>query len=194
MDSPFDLNDFLPSLLFGGDPPPLPAKQKRGNNYRPPIERNALDLRLLTWLTSSVQSNQNIGHFTPYDILSHRQRVVLVRSPASLLFSADAITNILDESAEWKETYADSLFEVIRKYDADLFTAKKLVEDEEAAEALARATAKKKAADNVKAAKVAERKRQADEVKVAKIEKAVEKKRVADELRAEREKVAGSYK
>lgn len=181
-----DLNGFLPAPLFGGDPPSGPAKRKRGNIYRPTLERNPLDLRIITWLASMVEGSHNRCPRSPYDILSHRQRLLLVRSPAALLSSSDSIAEVLDESSEWKDSYADSLFEVIRNYDAELAAARRKIEDEEAAEAAAKAAAKKHEADTLKAARAAERKRQADELKVAKAAKAVEKKRIADKLRAEK--------
>ncbi|KAF8871179.1 P-loop containing nucleoside triphosphate hydrolase protein [Infundibulicybe gibba] len=171
-DSPFDLQQMLPGSIFPGDPPPRPGKRKQPNTkYRPTHERSTLDLRIILWLESRVNANPNCPR-TTYDILTHQQRLTLVRTPATLIPSANSIVQLLGESDEWEANYATSLYKVFEDYASDLTKAAAEAKKEEAdKKAEERAVVQSKAAEAR-----AEARKKAEEARAAKKKVAEEKK------------------
>lgn len=55
-----------------------------------------------------------------YDILPYSNRVNLVRAKASSLRTFQNITELFDETKEWEEEWAHSLFTVVMDYERDL--------------------------------------------------------------------------
>lgn len=55
-----------------------------------------------------------------YDILSDKQRVMLVRASPPTVQSPEKIVELLEESEEWCEEWGESLHEVISVYDQGL--------------------------------------------------------------------------
>jgi hypothetical protein len=123
-DDVFDLNEFLPSPLYTDVPstigtkrkePPTPRVKKRVVK-----EREALDHRLIQWLTTASQNDHLRGVQAAVDILSDRNRAILVCTHPALLASPNAITKLLDETEEWQEEWSTLVFDVIRQYDKDI--------------------------------------------------------------------------
>lgn len=125
VDEVFDLDDFLPSSIFTGNKDEPSLKRKKRPTYRRVCDRAELDTRIISWLQSASEQDPLRGVRAMYDILSHKQRTKLVRAPAKSIRSTSKLAEILEETAEWKGEWADSLLEVIIMYDADLAAKKK---------------------------------------------------------------------
>ena len=108
----FNLQDFLPGKIY--EPSPLVTK-KRGKypKYRATKDRPALDHQLMQWLEKEHEGDE-------YDILSHLQRVKLVRTQAKDLHNPGDITLLLGESREWEAEWAFKLFALLQQYEAEL--------------------------------------------------------------------------
>ncbi|KAF8219375.1 hypothetical protein L208DRAFT_1340882, partial [Tricholoma matsutake] len=72
-------------------------------------EREALDHRLIQWLTTASQND----HLLAVDILSDCNHAILVCTHPALLASPNAITKLLDETEEWQEEWSTLVFDVI---------------------------------------------------------------------------------
>jgi len=117
----FDLEDYLPGPLPLTTPADPPPKAKRACNiYRPTKQRPALEYRLIKWLEHehSIDPLCSVRH--PSLILSHNQRMTLVRIHPSKISSAISIATTLEQSSEWAEEWAEKLFAVITKFNEDV--------------------------------------------------------------------------
>ena len=123
-DDVFDLDEFLPSPMYTSvlpttltkrKEPPAPRVKKRLVK-----DRQALDRRLIQWLISASQDDHLCGVRAVVDILSDRNRSILVCAHPASLSSPDIITKLLDETGEWGEEWSAPLLDVIRQYDKDI--------------------------------------------------------------------------
>ncbi|KAF8239240.1 hypothetical protein L208DRAFT_1238715, partial [Tricholoma matsutake] len=83
-------------------------------------EREALDHRLIQWLTTASQNDHLHGVRMAVDILSDCNRAILVCTHPALLASPNTITKLLDETEEWQEEWSTLVFDVIQQYDKDI--------------------------------------------------------------------------
>lgn len=65
------------------------------------------------------------GSCAMYDILSFKQRSILVRAPEKSISSPSQIVRMLEETEEWGEEWANALFLLISEYDKELSAQKK---------------------------------------------------------------------
>lgn len=111
----FNLEDYMPGHLFKGLISTA-SETKPSNRFRPTWERHGLDLLLIAWVEYEHSQDPFSAFRTPYDILSRTQRDLLVRTQYSAITSASSITNILNETSEWEEEWAEKIYNVIRDY------------------------------------------------------------------------------
>ena len=118
----FNLEDYLPSplLVSTTSEDPTPKAKKTYNKYRPTKERPTLEYRLFKWLEHehSIDFLRSTRH--PSLILSHNQRLTLIRTHPSKITTPKSITTILDQSPEWAEEWAEKIFSVIAKFNEDI--------------------------------------------------------------------------
>ncbi|KAF8236843.1 hypothetical protein L208DRAFT_1250086, partial [Tricholoma matsutake] len=80
-------------------------------------DRQALDHRLIPWLTSASQNDHLCGVQAVVDILSDRNCSILVCAHPVSLSLPNIITKLLDETEEWGEEWSAPLLDVICQYD-----------------------------------------------------------------------------
>lgn len=74
--------------------------------YRNTKDRSALDSRLISWLQAATDNDPLQGVRATYDILSHAQRVKLVRAVPNSISSAATLVELLEETTEWGAEWA----------------------------------------------------------------------------------------
>ncbi|KAH9052274.1 P-loop containing nucleoside triphosphate hydrolase protein [Lactarius vividus] len=118
--SRFGLQEFLPGKL-AITPPSLSTEQKpkRGphNIYRPKKERWPLECCLIEWLKREHSADPARSVRPPDFILSSSQRETLVRANPKTVKTAQDITALLGESAEWSAEWSAKVFEVIAHFE-----------------------------------------------------------------------------
>ena len=122
-DDVFDLNDFLPSLLYTAALTTTLTKRKAPAprvKRRMVKDRQALDLRLIQWLISASENDPLCGVRSVVDILSDHNRAMLICANPASLSSPHTITKLLDETEEWAEEWSAQLLGVIHQYDKEL--------------------------------------------------------------------------
>jgi hypothetical protein len=92
-------------------------KQK---SYRAVKERAELDQCLIAWLTAAHENDPLRGVWAMYDILPHSNQVNLVRAKANSLRMLQSITELFEQTKEWEEEWAQSLFAVVMDYECHL--------------------------------------------------------------------------
>ena len=95
-------------------------KRRKKNVYRENNKRESLDKKVINWLEEAVENDKLQGTRASYDILSYQQRVRLVCAPPDVVRSPAAIVALLEESEEWAEEWAQSLYAVVSAYDAEI--------------------------------------------------------------------------
>ncbi|KAI9463684.1 P-loop containing nucleoside triphosphate hydrolase protein [Lactarius psammicola] len=117
----FSIQDLLPGKLAVAPSPSSTIQKPRRthNTYRPTQERPFLEFRLTEWLKLEYLADPFRSIRPPEHILSETQRVTLVRADPRKIKSAQDITVLVEESAEWEAEWSAKIFEVITLFDKE---------------------------------------------------------------------------
>lgn len=124
----FELQAFLPGTLFLNDTP-LDFHKSTSQATTVPKRSNAQKKELTKCLKSwclTTHKNSKLTSVRPaYYILSDVEVKTLIGPVARTLDSIDAVTNILQQSTEWKTHWANGILGIIQDYNRMLSAIKK---------------------------------------------------------------------
>lgn len=111
----FSIQDLLPGKLAVATLPPstAPKPKQTNNTYRPTQERPYLEYRIIEWLRSEYLADPFRSTRPPDLILTDTQRATLVRADPRKIKTAQDITALLGESADWEAEWSAKIFKVI---------------------------------------------------------------------------------
>ncbi|KAF8232785.1 hypothetical protein L208DRAFT_1126894, partial [Tricholoma matsutake] len=75
---------------------------------------------LISWVKSAHENDPLCGVRAMYDILSHQQRIKLVRASMKSIQSSEDIVTLLEETNEWGKEWAGPLADLVMKYNEEL--------------------------------------------------------------------------
>ncbi len=98
--------------------------EKPDPKYRPTKDRPALDFRLIEWLQREHENDPLRSVRPLHLILSHSQRLHLVRAHPNKVKSVSDVLILLDKTSgsDWAEEWSLKVFNVICAYEHDLAT------------------------------------------------------------------------
>ena len=95
---------------------------KPNPKYHPTKDWPALDYRLIEWLKVEHATDSLRAVRPPHLILSQTQCLTLMCVHPTKITLPSNITALIEESAEWGDEWADTLFKVLVLFNADLAT------------------------------------------------------------------------